>query len=180
MRTSLFTLTLVSMLGLTAGCTTKPTGPKPGDPPYTACQHVTESVKTCFDLGGGNWVCPVALSKNSTGLAGVAPFTLRAKANANVVVVWSISGDANAVFQSGDGPTWPEASQTDLAAITDAGPVADSNGQGSTTSQAQPYYRIRLATPPTMTTQSLKYNIKYHDGSGNEVLCDPFINNSGG
>ncbi|MGM9487001.1 hypothetical protein [Ideonella sp. YS5] len=178
MRIELLVPALVSALCL-SGCGTKGVGETVA-PLYSSCTHVTESLPTCTQINS-QWVCPVSLSKNTvTNVPGVDPFELRAKGNASVVVVWRISGDAAARFHVDDGPTWINVSPADMAAITDAGPTSDSNGLGSASSSAEPYYRIRLATQPGTSSQNLKYSIKYHDGSGNAVVCDPYINNSGG
>lgn len=178
MRIELLVPALVSALCL-SGCATK-TGRGDSPPLYSSCTHVTESLPTCTQINS-QWVCPVILSKNTvSNVPGVDPFELRAKGNANVVVVWRINGDSAARFHVDDGPTWINVSPLDQAAITDPGPTSDSNGLGSASSSPEPYYRIRLATPPGTSSQNLKYSIKYHDGNGNAVVCDPYINNSGG
>jgi hypothetical protein len=177
MRINLVLLACASAFGL-AACKSEPIARETVST-YAACAHVREAVKTC-QLISNQWVCPVVLTKGSAGVPGVDPFTLRAKADASVVVVWSVADDSGARFHVEDGPTWIGASQADLGAISDPGPTADPSGLGASSPQPQPYYRIRLTTTPTTTSQSLKYSIKFHDVSGNEVVCDPFINNSGG
>jgi hypothetical protein len=177
MRFKLVALACVPAIGLLA-CKTGD-GARTLPNPYVACAHVREAVRTCQQVNN-QWVCPVVLTKSSAGVPGVDPFILRATADASVVVVWSVAGDSGARFHTSDGPTWTDTPQSLLDAVTDAAPTADSNGLGAASTDPQPYYRIRWATGPSIPTQTLTYTIKYHDGNGNEVVCDPFINNSGG
>jgi hypothetical protein len=145
---------------------------------HATCDQKVIADTTCAEVQG-HWVCPVSLSKNASGAPAVAPFTLRAKAGTSMILVWRIVDDSNAKFQAGDGPEWLDLNPSEQAAISESWATTDPNGFGFPSTGPAKYFRVRLSAQPMPTNQQWKYNIKYHDGSGNQVVCDPYINNTG-
>ena len=151
-----------------------------------SCTFIVRESRPCRMVGPtGNQtrVCKLYVQNSdigpvmSTKRVRVPKPELGASAPVPAVIVWEAGGGGDAHFTQNDGPLELKSD----ARFEGASPTEDPNGlDASQQGNTGRYYRIKFKNEVIEADDTIQYSLRFRDETGSPVICDPFINNSGG
>ena len=119
--------------------------------------------------------CPVIVFKGPGQKWNVFPYNLKV-ANPNAMIIWILldgsSFDSDPAKMHGLRPKLNGGGQ-----FSDGSPTDELNSAPTPRAQG-PHYRLKFANSGA-SSKDIEYLLAFQDASGNQVVCDPLINNSG-
>jgi hypothetical protein len=178
MRKSMLTI-MVFSAGLQVACGTPPRESAGMLIKSASCNFVTEYEDLCRTVQGQQ-VCSIYVQNGTLGPV-LSARTLRVSdptmgGPKPVIVVWQIGGDSGAKFDTGDGPAFVGSTSNEFE---EGYATNDPNGLSQVSGPPGPYY-YRIKYKNSLPNKNFQYDLKFHVSGGSQVICDPFINNSGG
>jgi hypothetical protein len=151
--------------------------PGPGPAPAAVqCLAGPGIARTCSALTPNMTICPVLVYEQPSGPPKVSPYTLMVPKPAapgasapRIFIVWHLVGGGK-FRDRNDGPDLQS-----NAEFADGIP-SDSDGTNPAPGDSK-HFRYRFVNT---VVKEHKYTLKYLDGNGNVMSCDPKINNTGG